>query len=86
MMTYLYSNVKYPAMAKDANIQGVVYLNFEISERGEIKDVKILRGIGGGCDEEAMRVVKKLPKFNPGQQRGRPVRVSYNLPMRFSLK
>ena len=86
MMKFLYSNVKYPAMAKDANIQGVVYLNFEISEKGAIKDIKILRGIGGGCDEEAVRVVSMLPQFNPGQQRGRPVRVSYNLPMRFSLK
>jgi protein TonB len=86
MMKFLYSNVKYPAMAKDANIQGVVYLNFEISEKGNIKDIKILRGIGGGCDEESIRVVKMMPQIVPGQQRGKPARVTYNLPLRFSLK
>ena len=61
-------------------------LTFVINEKGGIDDVKILRGIGGGCDEAAMAVVKKLPKFNPGKQRGKAVKVSYNLPVRFVLR
>ncbi|PCJ80138.1 MAG: hypothetical protein COA57_15125 [Flavobacteriales bacterium] len=86
IMKFLGKNIKYPAMAKDAGISGIVYVNFEINQKGVVKDVKILRGIGGGCDEEAIRVVKKFPKFFPGKQRGKPVRVSYNLPIRFTLR
>lgn len=86
MMQYITKNIVYPAMAKDANITGIVYLNFEISEKGNVKDVKVLRGIGAGCDEEAVRVVKTLPNFNPGKQRGRPVRVTYNVPINFKLR
>ena len=72
-------------MAKDAGIKGIVYVNFEIDEKGRIKDTKIMRGIGGGCDEEALRVVSNLPKFYPGKQRGKPVRISYMLPIKFTL-
>lgn len=83
---YLGRTVKYPAMAKDAGIAGRVYVNFVVMENGSISKIKLLKGIGGGCDEEAMRVVKKMPKWNPGKQRGRHVRVSYNLPINFVLK
>lgn len=83
---YLGRTVKYPAMAKDAGIAGRVYVNFVVMEDGSIAKIKLLKGIGGGCDEEAMRVVKKMPKWNPGKQRGRNVRVSYNLPINFVLK
>ena len=86
LFEYLGKNIKYPAMAKDAGIQGIVYVNFVVYEDGSIKDVKVLRGIGGGCDEEALRVVKSMPKWTPGKQRGKAVRVSYNLPIRFTLK
>lgn len=86
ILQFLAKNTKFPPMAKDAGISGVVYVNFEINQKGDVTDVKLLRGIGGGCDEEALRVVKTLPKFQPGKQRGKPVRVSYNLPIRFTLK
>lgn len=86
LFKYLGKNIKYPAMAKDAGIKGMVYVNFVVYEDGSIKDVKVLRGIGGGCDEEAIRVVEKMPKWSPGKQRGKNVRVSYNLPIRFTLR
>ena len=59
---------------------------FYVDKDGSTKGFQILKGIGGGCDEEAVRVVKMMPKIVPGQQRGKPARVTYNLPMRFSLK
>jgi protein TonB len=82
---YLSANIKYPVMAKESGIQGKVYITFVVEKDGSITDVKLLRGIGGGCDEEAIRVVKNMPKWTPGKQRGKPVRVQYNLPVRFTL-
>ncbi|NEN25143.1 energy transducer TonB [Cryomorpha ignava] len=86
MMKYLANNIKYPAIAKDANIQGTVYVTFVVNEKGEVKDVKVLRSIGGGTDEEAIRVVQSMPKWKPGKQRGKAVKVQYNLPIRFTLR
>lgn len=86
LFRFLGKNIKYPAMAKDAGIKGTVYVNFVVWIDGTIKDVKVLRGIGGGCDEEAMRVVKNMPKWKPGKQRGKTVPVTYNLPIRFTLR
>lgn len=86
LFEYLGKNIKYPQIAKEAGISGIVYVNFVVDTKGDITDVKVLRGIGGGCDEEALRVVKNMPKWSPGKQRGKPVKVSYNLPIRFSLK
>jgi protein TonB len=82
---FLAKNTRYPDMAKDAGVQGIVYLTFVIEEDGSINDVRLLRGIGGGCDEEAIRVMNKMPKWSPGKQRGRTVRVQYNMPFRFTL-
>jgi protein TonB len=86
LFKYLGKTVKYPPMAQDAVITGVVYMTFVVDEHGKVKDPKVLRGIGGGCDEEAIRVVKAMPPWEPGKQRGKPVRVQYNLPIRFTLK
>lgn len=86
LFKYLGKTVKYPPMAQDAGITGVVYMTFVVDENGKVKDPKVLRGIGGGCDEEAIRVVKAMPAWDPGKQRGKPVRVQYNLPIRFTLK
>jgi protein TonB len=86
LFKYLGQNIKYPQLAKEAGITGKVYVNFVVDKEGNVTDVKVLRGIGGGCDEEAMRVVKNMPKWSAGKQRGKPVKVSYNLPIRFSLK
>ncbi|MBL4624422.1 MAG: energy transducer TonB [Flavobacteriales bacterium] len=85
MMIFLGENIKYPDAAKDAGIQGTVYVKFILYEDGSIKDVKVMRGIGGGCDEEAIRVVKMMPNWKPGRQRGENVRVSFILPIRFTL-
>ncbi len=83
---YLGKTVVYPNMAKDNGITGTVYVTFVIGSAGEVKDAKILRGIGGGCDEEALRAVRGMPKWGAGQQRGKSVSVQYNLPVRFTLK
>jgi protein TonB len=85
---YLSENIRYPEVAKEAGIQGKVYISFVVEKDGSIADVKILRGIPGGkmCDNEAMRVVKNMPNWSPGKQRGKAVRVSYNLPVQFRLR
>jgi protein TonB len=83
---YLAENIKYPQMAKESGIQGRVFVTFVVEKNGSVTDVKVLRGIGGGCDEEAIRVVKNMPKWTPGKQRGKPVRVQFNLPVKFTLQ
>lgn len=80
----LQSQIVYPEIAVRAGIEGRVYVQFIVNEKGDVEDPKIIRGIGGGCDEEAIRIVK-LAKFKPGLQRGRPVRVAYTLPVVFLL-
>jgi periplasmic protein TonB len=85
LYTYLSNNTKYPTVAKDAGIQGTVHITFVVEKDGSISSAKVLRGIGGGCDEEAMRVVKNMPRWKPGKQRGKEVRVQFNLPVRFVL-
>ncbi len=82
---YLSNNLKYPTQARRMGIEGTVYVVFVVNTDGSIQDVEILRGIGGGCDEEAMRVVAAAPKWEPGKQRGKPVRVKMRLPIRFKL-
>ena len=86
MMEYVAKNVKYPQLAKEVGTQGRVFVSFVVEKDGSITNVTILRGIGSGCDEEAMRVVKSMPKWNPGLQCGRAVRVSCNLPINFKLQ
>ncbi len=86
MYEYLGKNIKYPQIARESGIQGRVFVNFVVEPDGSVSNVKVLRGIGGGCDEEAMRVVKTMPKWKPGKQRGKAVRVSYTLPVVFKLQ
>ncbi len=83
---FLQDNIKYPEEAKELGIQGKVFVTFVVEVDGSITDVRVLRGIGGGCDEEAIRVVKAMPKWVPGKQRGVPVRVQFNLPIKFTLQ
>lgn len=85
LMEYLKNNIKYPQLARESNIQGTVFVTFVVEPNGSISNVKVLRGIGGGCDDEAIRVVKNMPSWSPGKQRGKPVRVQFNLPIRFIL-
>ena len=82
---YLAKNIKYPQMARESGIQGRVFVNFVIEPDGHVSNVNVMRSLGGGCDEEAIRVVKSMPKWKPGKQRGKPVRVSYILPVNFQL-
>jgi len=86
LMKYLYKNLKYPALAKEIGIQGKVYITFVIEKDGTVTDVSVLRGIGGGCDKEAIRVVESMPDWIPGRQRNVPVRVRFNLPVKFRLQ
>ncbi|HNW70301.1 MAG TPA: energy transducer TonB [Bacteroidales bacterium] len=82
---FLAENIVYPQAAKEKGIQGVVYISFVIDEKGQVEDVRVLRGIGGGCDEEAMRIVKLMPNWIPGKSDGKNVRVQFNMPIRFTL-
>lgn len=83
---YLAENIRYPQLAKENNITGRVYVSFVVEKDGSIGTVKILRDIGGGCGAEAVRVVKSMPKWKPGKQRGKAVRSQFNLPVSFNLK
>ena len=86
LMKYLNNNLKYPQEAKEKNIQGAVIINFVVRKDGSISDINLLRGIGGGCDEEAIRVVKGMPNWIPGKQYGKKVDVEFNLPIKFPPK
>lgn len=86
LLEFLYRELRYPSLALESKIQGLVVVQFIIDENGNITQPSITRGIGGGCDEEALRVVKSMPVWKPGKQRGRAVKVRYNLPVRFQLK
>ncbi|MDZ7683051.1 MAG: TonB family protein [Fodinibius sp.] len=81
----LQKKVNYPEMARKAGIEGTVNIQFIVNKKGQVEDPKIIRGIGGGCDEEALRVIKNA-EFTPGRQRGKPVRVQYSVPIRFQLQ
>lgn len=83
---FLNDNLDYPRMAKRSNIQGKVYLNFVVDKEGNVSDIEVVRGIGGGCDDEAIRVLKMAPKWNPGLQRGHPVKSRMSLFIHFVLK
>jgi protein TonB len=83
---FLQDNMKYPEEAKELGVQGKVFVTFVVEVDGSITDVRVLRGIGSGCDDEAIRVVKSMPKWVPGKQRGVPVRVKFNLPINFKLQ
>ncbi|WP_255046587.1 M56 family metallopeptidase [Lacihabitans sp. CS3-21] len=85
MYQYLGENIKYPAAAQRANISGRVFVKFVVEDDGSIGDVNVMKGIGFGCDEEAIRVVKSMPRWKPGVQNGKNVRVYYNMPIVYRL-
>lgn len=82
---FLRKNLRYPYLAVESNITGRVLVGFIIEKNGTLSDIKVIRGIGGGCDEEAVRVLKKAPAWSPGLQNGRAVRVAYTMPIFFHL-
>ena len=83
IIRYVSSNTKYPPIAKDAGIQGTVFVYFVVGKNGKVKDVKVLREVDPRLDKEAMRVVESLPQFEAGQQRGKSVSVQYTIPVKF---
>ncbi len=85
MMVFIKSNIRYPAEALKNKIEGVVIVNAIIMEDGSLRNVRALNSLGYGCDEEAERVVKSMSPWKPGKQRGKPVRVSINFPIKFNL-
>ncbi|MBK8555351.1 MAG: TonB family protein [Lewinellaceae bacterium] len=86
LMKYLAENIKYPPLARENNITGVVAISFVVNKDGRVSDVQVLKDIGGGCGKEAQRVVNEMPKWIPGEANGHPVKVRYTLPVRFQLQ
>lgn len=85
MRDYLKQNVQYPAEARKAGVKGHVFVNFIVETDGRLTDINIIKRLGAGCDEETLRVVKAMPRWKPGSQSGRSVRVRYNLSIQFGL-
>ncbi|MGB1041105.1 MAG: TonB family protein [Flavobacteriales bacterium] len=86
MFEFLAKNITYPEIAKENEVTGNVYIQFTVEKDGSLTDIKVVRGIGSGCDEEAVRAVKKMPNWIPGKQRKKLVRTSFILPIRFTLR
>ncbi len=84
-MKFLADNINYPEEAMKNKIQGTVSVSFNVSKSGKVSGVKIYKGIGGGCDEEVKRVVKLMPRWNPGTQDGKPVKVRFVMSVNFKL-
>jgi len=85
MMAFIQKTLKYPVIAQENGIQGRVTCQFVINKDGSIVDVEVIRGIDASLDKEAIRVINAMPKWKPGEQRGKPVRVKYTLPIMFRL-
>lgn len=85
LQEFIRKSLSYPIAAQESGIQGRVYIGFVVEKDGSITDVTVLRGIGGGCDEAAVNVVKKLPKWKAGKQRGKAVRCRFSIPISFTL-
>ncbi len=83
---FVQQNIKYPQLAKENNITGRVFVQFVVEKDGSVSNVRAARDIGGGCGAEAVRVVKSMPKWTPGKQRGKAVRAAYTLPVNFNLQ
>ena len=83
---YLSNSVKYPRIATENGVQGKVYVNFVVDKNGSISNVKVVRGVDSALDNEAVRVIKAMPKWIPGKQNGETVRVSYTVPINFVLQ
>ncbi len=86
ILIFLNKNIVYPEALKKKKIEGTVYVRFVVEKDGRLTHVTIAREIGGGSGEEAVRVVKLMPNWNPGKQRGKPTRCAYFLPVKFKLK
>jgi protein TonB len=85
LLGFFAKNINYPEIAIRAGVEGKVILSFVVDKKGEIKDVNVLKGIGAGCDEEAMRIIKSMPRWNPGKQNGNAILTRINVPVVFKL-
>ena len=85
MYAYIVKNLKYPELAKEKGIEGRVFVSFIIEKDGSISNILVKRAIGGGCEEAAVEMIKNMPKWKPGKQRGKPVRFQFVLPIKFEL-
>ena len=85
LVRFIAMNVKYPPLARENRIEGKVYVSFIVEKDGSVSNIKVLKGVGGSCDEEAKRVVSLFPNFIPGKQNGKLVRVQYFVPINFKL-
>lgn len=85
MYKWLGKNLRYPRAAQASGTQGTVFVAFIVEKNGSISDVKVIKGIGFGCDEEAIKTIKTMPNWNPGMQNGKPVRVRFTIPIKFKL-
>ena len=82
---FINKNLEYPKQARRMGVEGKVFMQFVVDKDGTLTDIKVLKGIGSGCDEEALRVLKMAPKWKPGKQRGRPVKVRMSIPIVYKL-
>lgn len=85
MMNFIRKNIRYPASARRMGVDGTVFVQFVVSKTGQIDEVQVVRGINPDCDQEAVRVIKMMPKWKPGKQNGKPVHVRFVLPIVFKL-
>ena len=85
MLEYIYTNVTYPVAAREAGVEGTIVIRFTVENDGSLSNIKCVRDIGAGCGQEGVRVVESMPTWIPGMQRGKPVLVEFNLPIKFKL-
>lgn len=86
LFAFVGRNLKYPIAAQEANVSGKVFVKFVVRKDGAVSDIKVLQGIGFGCDEETVRVIAQMPKWNPGKQNGKPVNVYFTMPVNFVIE
>ena len=85
LRAYIAKSIKYPSIAKEMTIQGKVFVQFVVDKKGNVSDAKVVRGVDKSLDKEALRVIRSLPKYQPGLQRGEPAKVIYTIPINFVL-
>ncbi len=85
LVSYLNKNIRYPESARRKNIEGKVFVSFIVGANGKVRDYKIAKSVSPELDKEALRVIKNMPKWKPGEQHGKPIPVSYTLPINFKL-
>ena len=83
MLKYLQENLQYPEAAKANNVHGRVFVKFIVERDGSLSDIKVMKGLGNGCDEEAIRLIQSMPKWKPGKNKGKEVRTSMTVPVNF---